>query len=365
MKKLTDLELFATRLRTARIMRQWSMDDLLYAMPGVKLSKPAISKYENAKMMPSADIRAALAKALGVDESYFSRPLVCTSDTAEISFRKKSSMRVAEVKSLTAKVQDKVERYLEILAILSDAQAYPPIPMLPGRNGVTTHKEAADFAREVRRMWRLSDDYPIGNVQSELERRGIIVIPIEADDDFDGLSGKVDKDKVFIAINANPNKSHTERRRLTVMHELAHQLMTFGPNVTPREEETLCNVFANEMLITTPVFKALLQDEPHIDLLSLRPIQCAYGISIDALMKKAEETGLINRWDYTSFNIVKNKNQNYKQAVEQSLYRESPIYDRFVSLVLKALSLKLIDRDKAKALLYDLPDDAKADLLVI
>lgn len=361
---MSDLELFATRLHTARIMRQMSMDALLDAMSGVKLSKPAISKYENAKMMPSAEIRAALAKALKVDESYFSRPMICTNEGTEISFRKKSSMKVAEVNALKAKVQDKVERYLEILQILRDAQAFPPMMPLPKRYNVSTKAEVAEFAREVRSKWSLGN-FPIINVQSELERRGIIVIPIEAADDFDGLSGTVDKDRVFIAINANPNKSHTERRRLTVLHELGHQLMTFASGVETREEETLCHVFANEMLIPTNAFKELLANEARIDLLSLRPLQYTYGISIDALMKKAEETGLINHSRYTYYNIAKNSNYNYKLAVEQSLYREPPIYDRFLSLVLKAVSCGLIDRAKAQALLYDLPDEMKADLLAI
>lgn len=364
---MSDLEIFAQRLRSARVMNQLSMDKLiekLCTVCNLKISKPAISKYENAKMMPSAEVKQALAKVLGVDEEYFLRPLTCTAETFTVNFRKKSSMSVSAVKALREKVNDKVECYLEVESILERANAAGPVEKLPHSSLIATSNDARNFARQLRNAWGLGN-FPIVNVQRLLEMHGIKVIPIDAPDDFDGLSGTIDEDKIFVVINANPRKTHVERRRLTVMHEVGHQLMKFASGIMAREEEKLCNAFANEMLITEAAFNLALDPTQPISLLTLRPLQLYYGISIDALMKKAEETNKISNSQYTYYNIQKNSLQAFKQAVEKSLYQEPPLYDRYVGMVLRAYSLKLIDQEKAKSLLHGRTEIETTDLFAI
>ena len=58
---LTELEVFAKRLRQARIKEKLSMDALCEKVEGV-VSKQAISKYEAAKMMPSSPVLIAPSK---------------------------------------------------------------------------------------------------------------------------------------------------------------------------------------------------------------------------------------------------------------------------------------------------------------
>lgn len=362
---MTEVEIFSRRLRSARVMKQLTMDDLrehLENLCGINISKPAISKYENAKMLPSPEVRKALAKVLGVDSDYFSRPLTCTAETFTVNFRKKSSMRASEVNALREKVNDKVERYLEIEEILRKAEAEGSTQKPLNSGIISTPADAKAFAIQLRNAWGLKD-FPIVNVQRELEAHGIKVIPIAESEDFDGLSGKINDENIFVVINTS--KRHIERRRLTVMHEVGHQLMNFSPTLTPHDQEKLCNVFANEMLVTTNAFTAALKGEHKIDLVALRPLQLYYGISIDAMMKKAEETELITTSYYTSFNIHKSKSRNYSDAVEQSLYSESPIYDRYLTLVLKAYSMHLIDKAKAESMLYDINPELKNDLFAI
>lgn len=354
---MTDQELFARRLRSARVMKQLSIDKLLdrvCQVCGLKISKAAISKYENALMLPSDEIRQALAKTLEVDVTYFFRPMVCTNDNAQIDFRKKSSMTVSEVNALTEKTKDKVERYMEIEQILRNAEALPASERLPKSPTIKTKDDVRKFAREVRKDWRLGIR-AITNVQQVLEFHGIKVIPIEASKDFDGLSGTINGDNAFVAINSNPDKNHIERRRLTIMHELGHLLMNFDDEVTAKERESFCHTFANEFLLPTITFNTALQHQA-INLLSLRPLQLQYGLSIDALMKKAEETGLINKSQYTYYNIKKSQ-KSFRDVVERSLFAEAPIYDRFASLVLRAYTLNLIDIGKAQSMLYDAPPE--------
>lgn len=66
---MTELEIFAKRLRQARMKEKLSMDALCQKIQGL-VSKQAVSKYEAAKMMPSSTILIALADALKVNIDY-------------------------------------------------------------------------------------------------------------------------------------------------------------------------------------------------------------------------------------------------------------------------------------------------------
>lgn len=360
-ESIMDIQIFSQRLKKARVMQRLTLDGLC-ALMGNIVSKPAISKYESGKMMPTDKVLEALAKALNVDVTYFSRPMNDDIEKCQINFRKKSSMTKGESKALEAKVLDKVERCLHVRHIMQEAGAMGlPCPL--AKMPVRTRQEARQRATMLRREWGLGNE-PIYDVKSELEEHGIMVLLVDADRNFDGLSGTVaNSNDVFIAINNNT--PYIERRRLTTFHELGHQVMWLD-GVAPKEQESLCNEFANEMLIPEKPFRDYLRKHFSESIIMLyRPLQMKYGISIDALMKKSESLGIISTSKYTSYNIMKNQSPSFKNAVEMSLYIESPLYDTFSWSVLNALALHLIDSEKARQLLYDASDKVKADLNVM
>jgi len=359
-----DYNVFGQRLKKARTMRQLTLEQLCTRINN-KVTKAAVSKYESGKMMPSDDVLEALAKALEVDVSFFSRPMNEDIETCQINFRKKSSMTKGESKALEANVLDKVERYQYVRSLLIDAGvdvACKPLDKKP----VKTREEARARAQEMRQAWMSNEEFerdaPIPDVQDFLEGQGIMILPIEVDGNkFDGLSGSVaNSNDTFIAIKKNTK--YIERRRLTTLHELGHLVMDLS-SLTPKEQESLCNEFANEMLMPTRAFdKAFKFTTMNQILMTLRPLQMKYGISIDALMKKADTLHKISSSTYTFYNIYKKQSQSFKDAVEQSIFKESPQYDTFSWKVLRAFSLNLIDREKADQLLYDCSEEARADL---
>lgn len=79
-------EIFAARLKNARVMKGYSMDDLVSAM-GNNISKMAISKYEKNQISPNSTVIISLAKALNQPVDYFFRPF--TLQIESIKFRKK------------------------------------------------------------------------------------------------------------------------------------------------------------------------------------------------------------------------------------------------------------------------------------
>lgn len=350
---MTPIEIFARRLKNARIMNRLSMEQLCQKMNGL-VQKAAISKYENARMMPSDEVRQALAVALGVSEDYFFRPLVATADTFQIDFRKKSSMKATDVNALVEKCRDKVERYLEVDQILRNANA--DHQTLPRPVVVATRQDAVEVAQKLRGEW-LMGRFPIVNVQQLLERHGVKMIPVEEEDNFDGLSGSIEQGgQMHHFVVCNSKKSHIERRRFTLMHELGHLVMKPADDVQPRDFEGLCHAFASEMLLPTVAVHTFMRQMSDTSVLALRSLQAEYGISIDAIMRKIFDLNYISQFTYTTYFKMKNMNQTFKTTVDRSVFQEMPLYDCYASRVLKALSMHLIERERAESLLYDYPD---------
>ena len=356
---MTELEIFAQRLRQARILKKISMDQLVRLIGGL-VTKQAISKYESAKMKPTSTIMIALATALNVDVEYFLRPFAFDANQFQVSFRKKSDTSAKEVKALKVQIQDQIERYLEIEELLGKSSNN----MLRSEGpAISTPEQMRELAQDVRRDWNLGED-AIGNVQDVLESKGIKVIATEAPIDFDGVSGVVGNNDYIVVLNSV--QPHVERRRFTGMHELGHLLYNdrFSPELTPRQQEKLCNAFASEMLLPTSTLQRFFSPGEKISLSELRKVQLVYGISVDAIMHKLHELGIVNDSRYKSYNIRKRRDQSLCQYVETSCYKED-LTDRFETLVYAAAAKDLISTSKAASLLHSSITTVRKNLNVI
>jgi len=342
---LTELQIFAARLKQARTLKKLSMDKLVEAMAGV-VTKQAISKYESAKMMPNSTVLIALATALGVDIDYFFRPFAFDVNTFEVSFRKKSDTSAKDVNALKVLIQDHIERYLEVEEILGKVSN---VTVAYDNDVLSTPSQMCGKARKVRDEWDLGTD-AIANVQDVLEARGIKVITIDAPEDFDGVSGIVnDKDMVIVL---NGKRKHVERRRFTAMHELGHLLYDrlFSPELTQREKERLCDAFASEMLLPSSIIAQNFNPGDKMSTSELRKLQVEYGISADAIMHKLKELEYISDSRYKLFCIRKGKSESFKKFIEDSCYAEN-LSNRFETMVYSAAAKDLISISKAAAML--------------
>lgn len=345
-------QLFAQRLKSARIMRGLSMDGLCNLMGNV-ISKQSISKYENGKMLPDSTVLIALAEALKVSVDFLFRP--SHAELESIEFRKKSKLHVGELNSIKEKVRDSVERYLEIESILDINSSFAV-------NLMDVTVQSADdvkaLALRLRKEWKLGED-AIGNIINVLEENEVKVIELNASMEFDGLSGYVNKNNPIIVLNKNFT---AERQRFTALHELGHLLLNFDQAISSKEQEIYCNLFASEMLMPSSHFiKMLGASRKDISLQELIPIQEQYGISIDALMYKAKELNVISELRYKTYCIKKNSSQNLKDEINKTRYSKEISY-RFRSLVYRAIASEIISYSKASALLEVPVHELKASL---
>lgn len=305
-----------------------------------QVSPTAIEKYEKGLMMPSSSALILLSKALGMKLDYFFRPFTVAIDTKKFEFRKSASMGVKKVESIKYMVCAEIEKYLEIEGILGNMTTFT----LDYSNIlVEGEDEAKLLARRLREDLNIGSDAIVSAVEL-LESCGVKIIEIDHDDKFSGTCNTAGTIPVIV-INRNMT---SERKRITIFHELGHLLMHCAEGV---DEEKMCNIFANEILIPSDKFKSLLGASRHdISLVELQAIQREYGISVDALMAKAAQLNIITNNRYTSYYKKKNALPAFKEAVEASHYPMEHT-NRFERLVYRALASEVISTSKAAALL--------------
>lgn len=351
-------EIFGDRLRRARIMRNLSMDGLCEKI-GKAVSKQAISKYEKGESLPGSHILILLSQALEVKPDYFFRE--SNFAISNIEFRKKAKLGVKQVEAIKEQIKDVVERYLEIEEIWDYAPSFSnPIKGM----AVSSEEDVYAVAKNLKDVWNVGED-GILSITELLESKNVKIVEITADNSFDGLSGYVNNDEnmPFIVLNKSFD---IERLRFTGLHELGHLVMNMPEDMDQKEKERLCNLFANEMLISKENFHEYIGEKRNdISLRELKALQAAYGISVDALMFKAKTLGIISESKHTSFCIRKNKSQAFKKAVEESIYRGTEESNRFERLVYKALASDMISFSKAAVLLNEPMEDVKDKLELV
>lgn len=350
---MTQNEIFAQRLKNARVMKGYSMDELVAAM-GNSLSKMAISKYEKCQLSPSSTVLISLSKALGQPVDYFFRPF--TMQIESIKFRKhRFKISVKQEESIKQNISDMFERYITIEEICNASVKF----VSPFKKPVSSDEQVKEAALTLRDYWNIGSDGII-NVIDLLEEHGIKVMEIDAPESFDGLSSMVNDMYPVIVLNKS---FPSERKRFTALHELGHLILNFDDSVSEKDEETLCNLFANEMLILESMFKRIVGDSRReITYPELRAVQIHFGISCDALMYKAKTCGIISEPRYKSYCIQKNRNSAFKERIEQSYYPQEES-NRFNRLVYNALSNELITFSKAASLLQTSVEKVQEDLI--
>ena len=276
------------RLKLARIGIGLSLRELETRI-GNLVSAQAIGKYERDEMMPSSKTLIALAKALGVSESY----LIGQGDIQldGVEFRKKKITRKKEEAIVEASVLSRVERYLEIEDLIDapsrewDRPREAPFP-------VHDLKDAEIAADKLRTDWKLGTD-PIPNLAEFLEERGIKVLTLDLPKSVSGLTCWVQRQnrKAIPVIVINVADTG-ERQRFTLVHELGHMVLSVAKDL---DEESAAHRFAGAFLMPTSILWAEIGKHRHKlaigELLCLKPF---FGVSVQALTYRCKDLEIIN-----------------------------------------------------------------------
>lgn len=349
-----DKIIFAKRLKSAREMKGFSMADLSDAIDNI-VSPQAIYKYESGKMLPNTSILKSISQALQMPMDYFFKEYTVT--LSNIEFRKKSSLLVRDRKYIESTSLNLVEKYFEIIDICGDNLA----EFRKERNIVTSEEDVYEIVSNLRARYNLNDSQ-IPNVVKFLEDIGIIVIELRSELSFDGLSGLANNTPIIVLKAGLP----AERKRFTALHELGHLVMNFNDTVDDKTQEKLCHLFASEMLLPRLKFTEIMGNSPNkkIALPDLANIQKVYGISIDALIYKAKEAGIIGERTMRTYHILKNQNPKFKEYADTSRIGIEGS-DKFDNMVMRAYDCHLITTEQAAAFLGTTAADIVSKSLII
>ncbi len=348
---------FPERLRSARKMSGLTLEGLAEKL-GHRVSKQALNKYEQGAVKPDPDLLLPLCEALDVRPDYFTRTRQV--DLVHYSFRKLTKLQKREQSIAVEKTRDALERYLELEELLGiETNFHRHIPGLESQ--ITCAEEAENAAVTVRAFFNLGDD-PMFNIIEILEDKGIRVIEIDVDDAFNGMSTYVDGHVPVIVVNSRLDPK-LDRKRFTLLHELAHLLLKFSPDLEEKQEERLCDAFAGAMLLPGVKVKEMLGSHRSALIWNeLVLIKELYGISIRAILYRLRHHGIITDYDLTT--KMAELSRFYGRKDEPGRYRGMEKAVRFRQLLLRAIAEEIISTSKAASLDNKKLADFRAELSI-
>jgi Zn-dependent peptidase ImmA (M78 family)/transcriptional regulator with XRE-family HTH domain len=271
------------RLQQARELRGWTQTALAQQI-GVHQS--AIAQLESGRIQPSPPIMNAISRATGFPPAFFTRPSGPTFPLGSLRFRARAAM--------TARQRRQAFWYAhtlyELMAQMA-AQAELPAARVPQLVG-----DPVAAAAITRQALGLAPDWPIGPLIRTLERGGVWVVAIPVAlpprEAFSTWAGG-DAATPMIVVAAT---TAGDRRRFSVAHELGHLVLHQVPQGSPHTVEQQADAFAAAFLLPEAAMRRVLV--PPITLTTLADLKARWGVSLQALIRRAQTLEIISHSHY-------------------------------------------------------------------
>ncbi|MGH3938031.1 MAG: helix-turn-helix domain-containing protein [Pseudonocardiaceae bacterium] len=280
-----------TQARHALGLTKRELADRLHVSPA------AIGQYEAGTIKPRLEQLARLAQELRVPVGFFAggRPRAGL-DVSMAHFRSlRATRRFEREQALTF-----VEQAWELAYALSKYVRLPQLD-LPGWDedaGEDPHlvdspshsgSDPIAAALLLRKRWDLGDK-PVSHVVRTLESRGIIVVILDPTG-----SGRVDAFSTSRTprpvVVLTRHKDDVYRHRFNAAHELGHLILHADALPGDVQHEREANAFAAEFL--SPRHRLITQLPRRLDLGTLLQIQGEWGVSIESLLYRSQELGVL------------------------------------------------------------------------
>ena len=259
-------------LATARRASGFTQEELSRA---AHITQAALSRYENDLRYPEPEVLARLADTLGVTRTLLERGGHIEGGIAVSSHMRRRATAKATV---WRELEARLNMYrLHTTALMDDVAMHARL-QVPTFDPIDI--EPADAARRVRAQWRMPVG-PIHSLTSWLDAAGVFVL----ERDFgpaarvDGLSQWSGPYPLMLINSTSP----TDRKRLTLAHELGH--LTLHTSDLADEPEAQANQFAAELLMPANEIKPMLGAK--LTLGRLVELKRYWGTSIAALIERA------------------------------------------------------------------------------
>lgn len=265
------------------------------------MTAPAIQKYENGEIIPNSEKLIKFANAYNVKVL----DLIKIYQVPEMkfnAFRKKQRLKGQNLELLKEIIQSEVANYLEVIELNQIDSNNKKI----NKYNCNNYDEIELAAEHFRKEYDLSINQPISDLISVLENNGIVIIQINNIDnrfsDFDGLSEIVNNIPVIVLLKYDGDGA---RQRFTIAHELGHLVLNLKNEEL--DEEKACNRFAGALLMPkNAVIKEFGQSRGAISFFELKDFKNEYKVSMQAIIFRLKELGIISEHTNRKINILFN-----------------------------------------------------------
>jgi Zn-dependent peptidase ImmA (M78 family)/DNA-binding XRE family transcriptional regulator len=253
----------------------------------VDITQATLSRYESGLREPDAETLGALARELGVTVKFIQHAGRAHGAMAvDAHMRRRGTAQATIWKRLEARLN----MYRMHASLMTEEVTIRTERRLPTFDPIDVSPE--DAARLVRMQWAMPVG-PIRNLMAWIEAAGCLVI----EEDFgtprvDGMSQWVGAQPVIFINAAAP----TDRKRLTLAHELGHLVLHSTEIVEEVEEQA--TAFAAEFLMPLEVIRPQLRGLRFDALFDLKR---EWGVSMAALIERAFRAGLMTKEQRASF----------------------------------------------------------------
>jgi Zn-dependent peptidase ImmA (M78 family)/transcriptional regulator with XRE-family HTH domain len=274
-----------TRVQQAREIRCWTQTALAQQV-GVHPS--AIAQLETGRIQPSPEVLKAMSRATGFPPAFFTRPSGPPLPLGSLRFRARAAMTARQRRQACWYAQT----LYELMASLA-AQTEYPAPRLRQLAG-----DPVTAAAVTRRALGLPPDQPIGPLIRTLERSGVWVLaipmPLPQRDACSAWAGGDGATPVLVVAATTAG----DRRRFSVAHEVGHLVLHHVPKGFPHALEQQADAFAEAFLLPAAAMRAALV--PPITLTTLADLKARWGVSLQALIRRARTLECITPSQYRS-----------------------------------------------------------------
>ena len=401
---------FPIRLRAARLKAGLSLEDLAQKLGGI-VTRQAIAKYEKGLISPSPEVLEHILQVLEIPpspdipeeipekpEELVERPRIWRPKRIETHLKEKekfslnevsfyafcqdagapvwtSEARAARLKqawaeyspeeevelrpeprlpkkqtlALKVTLAEKMKNYIWLEKLLRQEKLFKP----PLEINIKNAHEAEKAAEGLRQRWDLGTG-PVVNLLTFLEEQGIKTFKLEGPEKFESLSGCY-RGQPFIVVEKN---LPVDRMRFKAAAELAQVLFGFSSEA---EIIRLYNRFAAAFLLPAPILEEyFLPAGRKIAFSELAELKLRYGVSLQAIMRRALDLELVTERRFGSFREMMNeKGWLWKEPVE---YPGEEHPSRFRRLLHYAVSSEILELNRAAALAETTQEQLKSEM---
>jgi Zn-dependent peptidase ImmA (M78 family)/transcriptional regulator with XRE-family HTH domain len=312
------------RVKQAREIKGLTQAELAERIRYSQTTVALIEKNSKQQLLsPSENIIEAIALQTGFPVQFFYQESGPEFPLGSLLFRSRRSLlkredkyRVHQLGRLVYEIAEKMAKHVTTIDVR--------VPRV-------WKEDPATAARVTRTKLGLSPDTPIKNLLHHLEKSGVFVFAlpfnIEEHDSYSSWAEGEPRRPVIVISEGKPG----DRQRFSLAHELGHLVMhgSFPEGLKKVEDEA--DDFASEFLLPEEAMRREII--PPVTLTSLAELKIRWGVSIAALMVRAQHLGIITErqarylrmqrdakgWDKKepdNLNIVAEKPRAFKRMAE-------------------------------------------------